>query len=198
MKRLDESLPSLRTPRERTGESTTIGTPPLDPGSTTSLISAPVTRPAETDLVSQADRIALESLERLIGSPIVEKRRSKNDPQFGYDEELAGYETAAKIPETAREFIRELTRPAERDAVKPGLTAMALAMPSQNPEGPAVEAWMELVWMAVEEFPADVINEALKRSVRRDEFRPTPAKIRDDCHWLNRRRHALRRLVGAD
>ncbi len=197
MKRLDESLPSFRTPRERTGELTKIGTPPLETGSEGSLISVPVNRPHTGDPVSKADRIALESLERLIGSPLVEKRRRKISEEFGYDDELAAYETKGKIPDQARALIIGLTRLAERDQVKQGLTAMAMAIPSQNADAGAVEAWMELVWMAVDEYPADVINEALRRSVKRDNFRPTPAALREDCIWLNRRRRALRRLVGA-
>ena len=136
----------------------------------------------------------LESLRRLTGSPVAEiERYFKTDGQFDF--RLEGYRLKATAEQMAdaRQLIELSLVPASRPEIAPTLNAMALAMPSQGGDM-AAEAWMELVWMSVDDFPLDVIHESCRRLVRREKWRPTPAEIRDECQFVGRRRLALRNL----
>lgn len=189
MKRLDESLPSLLITTADEEPSLPTRTPVSEPGSGTAL------RLVETDSVQGRDDAILKRLTQLTGSPPEEITRSWTGADGGFDYEITGYRIASAEAQTMLEiqaFIAEATKPAERRDIAPMLAAMAQAMPSHDQSDG--EAWMECVWLAVDEFPADVILESMKKLIKREKWRPSPAEIRQECQWVGRARVALKKL----
>ena len=148
-----------------------------------------------TNAVEARDNEAMKSLTLLLGSPLVECWDDRLDAEGQWDGRLVGFKGAEPTPD-ARQMVAELTAPTDRETVAPTLQAMAEGMPSQGSSATAIRVWMELVWMAVDEFPADVIQQAAKALVRREKWRPTPAELRAECQWLGRKRAALKVWAG--
>jgi len=148
-----------------------------------------------TNPVETRDSEAMTSLTLLLGSSLVEVWDDSLDANGQWDGNLVGLEGPSPTPE-ARQLVDRLTTPADRATIAPMLRAMAEAMPSQGGSAAAIGAWMELVWMSIDEFPADIIQQAAKALVRREKWRPTPADLRQECQWLNRKRAALKAWTG--
>ncbi len=145
--------------------------------------------------VAGRDNALLENVKLLAGSSPVEIRRERNG-DYGFESNLIGYRIEGNVPPAAMAEIREqiitANAPATRREVGSLLGAMSMAMPSHD--GSDGEAWLELVWMAIEDMPADVITEASKQMIKREKWRPTPAEILEECYWLARKRRALLKL----
>ena len=192
---LGESLPDLRTMRSRMGENTPTGKQLSETVSEASITTPTALEVIHGGTVAGRDDALLESVRQLAGSSLEEIKRTWFD-DWGYDYELIGYSFAQPVTIEALESIDalvvEANRPATRREVGPMLGAMSEGMPSGD--GSNGESWLELVWLAVEELPADVILEALKNIVKREKWRPAASEIREECWQLGERRRALLKL----
>lgn len=114
-----------------------------------------------------------------------------------YDFELVGYRFPNPLSAEVKAELRALAdtgnQPGRREDVIDGLKAVSLTMPHQGDVSDS-KVWMETVWMAVEEYPADVINESLRKILKREKWRPTPAEIREECFVVSKRRRAFLKL----
>lgn len=190
-KRTDENLPtSLTTTRPSQEPEAKTGIPTSGSGCATTHLKV-----IHGGTVEGQDNALLTSVTQLAGSsPVAVERRSYDE--FGLESKLVGYRIEGNVPAAVQQQIRTLiaaaNTPTTRSDVGPLMGAMSMAMPSHD--GSDGEAWLELVWMSVEDLPADVIKEALKKIIKREKWRPTPAEIREECLWLARKRRALLRL----
>ena len=196
MKRLADSLPALQTMRERTAVHSVTGTPPFETGSA----KPKTTGPNGEDLSTAADETVEASLRQVLGSRLVERTEGFTS-DYGYDFRFAGYElsgpTSSEEIADVRAIVDCACRPLDRADLARELTKLRLVCVSKLADED-FEGWMTVIIEEVEEFPAAVVIGACKRWRRREKFLPTCAEIREECHQLNRRRHSLRRLVGAD
>jgi hypothetical protein len=146
--------------------------------------------------VEERDQISLK-LMRLASDSLPEEVCRDRRTDYGYDAELAGYRFPKPLSVETKAVLRaiaeEANRPADRGEILEGLKSVSLTMPHQ---GDVTDSgvWMEMVWMAVEEFPADVINASLRNLVKREKWRPAPAEVLEECHQVGRRRRALLKL----
>ena len=116
------------------------------------------------------------------------------DRDGGWDGHLARYTLIiCKDPMGVAQIVEVTTQPAERQEVAGRFRQMA-GKPSQG-DGGEIKYWIESVWEAVEEFPADVIIQACKDINKRDQWRPEPSVVREQCRWVGRKRLALQAMV---
>lgn len=191
MKPIGESLPtSLTTTRPSPEPEVKTGIPSSGSGCGTTSLTV-----IDGGTVEGRDSALLTLIKQLCGFSPEEIRRNSYTAD-GFDSVLIGYRIAGPLSPAAemeiRRLVAEANQPAIRREIVPTLNALAKAMPSHD--GSDAEAWMELVIMSVDDVSADVILEALKKIVRREKWRPTPAEVREECLWLGRKRRALLKM----
>lgn len=94
----------------------------------------------------------------------------------------------------ARAVIEAACQPFSPVELVQELTKLRLGVVS-NLRGADLEGWMAVVLEELEDFPAAVVAQAFRRWRRREKFLPSCAELVEECHQLNKRRRALRRLV---
>lgn len=196
MKRLEESLPSLQTMRERRAAHVEIGLPHSETG----CAELRTTTPNGVELSRATDDAVIQSLTLVLGSP-PEVQIEHLIGESGYDQRLKGYAlTAPACPEQmaqARAIVEAACAPMNDAELAKELTKLRLMVVS-NTHGSDLQGWMQIMIEELRDFPAAVVLQACKQWRRREKFLPGSAELREECHQQNRRRHALRRLVGAD
>lgn len=132
----------------------------------------------------------------MLGSRLVE-RTAGFSTDYGYDTRLTGFDLAAEVPPArlaeACAVIEAACRPLAPAKLMQELTAVRLAVVS-NLRGNDLKGWMMVVSEDVAEFPAAVVIGACRRWRRREKFLPSCAELVEECHQLNKRRRAIRRL----
>lgn len=123
--------------------------------------------------------------------------KDSTDGGYGYESKLVAFRFREPLSREIKAELKAISaavnQPAERHEVAEGLAAVGSIMPQQG-DVTRLELWQESVWVAIEDFPADVINESLRNIIKREKWRPAPAEIREECFQVGRKRLALRNL----
>ncbi len=93
-----------------------------------------------------------------------------------------------------RAIADEANRPARRVDVAEALNVVSKVLPHQG-DAESSGIWTEAVWMAVSDWPADVINESLRDLLKSEEWRPVPAKVSARCYEVGASRRAMLNLT---
>lgn len=187
MKRLSDSLPTLPTRPQPTDTPTRTGTRPC--------VIASIGLTAQQ--VAEMDEDALIQTLLPFTGPLQELSRDRVSDDGQFDTELIGYRIRpdAEIS-LVQEIVAAANLPASPKQIGKELAKIRAAGLS-NRHGNDLEAWTAVMLEDLAEFPAAVVLEALRRWRRREKFLPTVAEIREDCHWIGRKRRALQRLEVA-
>ncbi len=95
--------------------------------------------------------------------------------------------------QAAKRIVQGALFAADRVSLAKELTRIACVTISTK-KGADLEGWMEALIDVLQEFPADVALESLRKWPRREKFLPTEAEIVAECAWRGDRRLALRKL----
>lgn len=159
-------------------------------------VARPTVGRAKLNAVERNDATLKQSvMELAAGSKMDEEWSHGVAGPYGWDGHLVSFHLDPPPANAAAicELIERACQPAQRKDVAVRLTMLAEALPSQG-DASRVESWLRLVWESIEDFPADVIEQAAKDWAKREKWRPGPAELREECFRVGGRRMAMKRL----
>lgn len=149
----------------------------------------------------RTDKALVASLPPSIGSRLTTLTRTWNDPTYGYDFEVVGYQLAPGAPDddlaVAREMVDHCLQPGSESAIKSALALLRVSTKSRAEVEDDLALGQQVFADELAKYPADVAWSAVLKLARREKFYPSLSELRDQLQREGKMRQALAKTLRA-